>query len=203
MILDPDISTDAEPSPLVSYLTAEMDACGGTGSLSPSQLQNVAEAVEVYLQDRQKTVVEANHLVLLASRALKSLGEADSARRLFLYGSGLVRPSEWAVTAGRDMWVLDLQQMTFKTDALIELLFFNSLRTVLSGTADIWDATQGQGVLGLQNVCSVATKLLGSTTRSASTLSDEIADTCTRTLARISTERGWTHVPDVLSLDLR
>lgn len=203
MILEDDISPSNEPSQLVAYLTDEMNACSGTGSLSPSQLQHVAEAVEVYLQDTNKSVVESDDLVLLASRALKSLGETDSARRLFLYGSGLVRPSEWAVTAGREMWVLDLQQMTFKSDALIELVFFNSLRTVLKATADIWDASSGEGVLGLQNVCSAAATLMGSDTRSADMLTAEITDVCTRSLTRLAEERAWTHIPDVLPLDIR
>ncbi len=179
--------------------------CGDDLLLDSGQATELASAVATFLEQSQDSgsYVDSGYLVMLASRALSSLGEQGAAHRLLVFGSGLVRPSEWEVTGGEDVWTLDLRQMTVRDDAALELVFFNSLNIVLACIADVWEQTQGRGVLGLRHVCDTATAVLGGGKPGAvSALASEIRKSCEAKLAQIYTERGWQHIPAVMNLDL-
>ena len=68
---------------------------------------------------------------MLASQALRSIGHGATARRLLVFGTGLVRPAEWEISAGDSMWVLDLKQITVRSDASLELIFFGNIHKYL------------------------------------------------------------------------
>jgi hypothetical protein len=205
MILDPQVRAERQESALVSHIAAEVEALCGTSSVDLDRVKELAHAVEHFLQEHGNgEFVDSRYLLLLTSQALASVGDAEVGRRLFLFGSGMVRPAEWEVRGRETVWALDLRQMTVRDDACIELLFFNGLRIVLDSIAEVWDAFEGRGVLGLRHVCSVASDLLGrgSSKKEVARLSDEIRDLCRRRLERIGSERGWAAVPEVMNLDL-
>jgi len=141
--------------------------------------------------------------VMLASQALSSIGQTQAAHRLLVFGSGLVRPSEWEFTGGRDVWTLDLQQMTIKNSGMLEMVFFNSLNIVLASIADVWEPTSGHGVLGLRHVCDSASALLGGAKQKAvGALAEEIKARTRSKLKQIHDERKWQYIPEVINLDL-
>jgi hypothetical protein len=204
MIWDPN-NDKSSASGLAGHIVSQIESvCGVDLMVDPANVDNIARAVEMFLEQKNGDgAVESKYLVLLASKALHSVGEEQAARRMLLFGTGLVKPSEWEFSAGSEMWVLDLKQMTIKTDAFIELVFFNSLNVVLESTADIWDNSQGHGVLGLQHVCSVATALFGAAAKKKEeAIADEIKSLCVRKLDSLRQQRGWRETPRITNLDL-
>ena len=148
--------------------------------------------------------MDARALVLMASRGMDSVGHTGVARRFLLHGTGLVKPSEWEVSHGETMWIVDLKQLTVRDGAPLELIFFTGLGIILETLSDLWDGTQGRGVLGLRNVCGTAEMLLGQGGKLSEivSLSDEIQRHCHDRLDRLRRERGWQDRPQVMNLDL-
>ena len=205
MIWDPSNTTEYRESGILSHIRAQLgEAFGREFGLGPQTLEELSRAVECFLDlEECRPAVESRYLVMLASRALSSIGEGEAARRLLLVGTGLVRPAEWEITGGKTMWVLDLRQMSIRSDVGLELVFFGCLRIVLDAIADVWDPSSGCGILGMRHICSVAADLLGreSRGRRSGELTREIMDVCRRNLHRIHIERGWTDTPEILDLD--
>lgn len=204
MIWDPHRQEPDGQSAMVSHITAEIEAAGGVDIMAdPSHMDQLAHAVETFLKDNNASAVESRYLVFLASRALASLGEERAARRVLLFGSGLVRPAEWEISTGQEMLVLDLRQVTLRGDACVELVFFNALSVVLESIADLWDPTAGGGVLGLKNVCRVAADLLGHDgKKQVEAVATDIRIHAGRKLEQVGTQRNWTDVPRVINLDI-
>jgi len=207
MIWDPSSEKEAQASPILSHIRAQInEVFGREFGLGPQTVEELAKAVECFLDTEEKNAaVESRYLVMLASRALSSIGEGEAARRLLLVGSGLVRAAAWEITGGKTMWVLDLKQMSIRVDAALELVFFACLRIVLESIADVWDDSRGCGILGLRHVSSAAEHLLSGNDprgRRCRRLSREIMDACRQNLDRVREERGWTDTPEILDLDL-
>ncbi len=195
--------------PLVSHIknTIETNSVAGHSENSSAQAEEIAKAVSAFLAEHDLTdsFIDAGYLVMLASRAISSVGDKTNALRLVVFGTGMVRPSEWEVTGGEEVWTVDLKQMTVKDNSSLELIVFNSLNIVLNSIAEIWDSSHGKGVLGLRHVCATAAALLGvdKNTKAVSNLSDEIQSLCTAKLRQISKTRDWKSVPEVMNLDVK
>ena len=206
MIWDPTITSGGQNSVIASYIMDELgEVCGRDLVVNPSNVEELAGAIESFLKNNgSSAAVDSKYLVMLASRALSSIGEKRAAQRLLLFGTGLIRPAEWEITNGESMWVLDLKQITVKNDVFLELVFLNSLHIILESIADIWDESDGHGVLGLRNICCVASSLLGAQgkTKKISSLAGEIKRLCDRKLEQIGDERGWSEFPHVMNLDM-
>jgi hypothetical protein len=205
MIWDIQGSPEGRCSVLVSYLANEIEGiCGKEILLASDQLEEVASAIECFLKEKGADSPDERYLVVLAARALQSVGEERAARRLFVLGSGLVTPSEWEVTGGNAVWVVDLRQMTVDGQTALEMVFFTSLQIVLDAIAEVWDETDGRGTLGLKHVCQTASGLLGGGGRKGSlnAMAAEIVDMCEHKLERIGEVRGWKESPRILNLDL-
>lgn len=204
MIWAPD-KTGTEESAVVTHLTAAIDGvCGSVLSANASTVQELAKAVELYLsQNGNDFCVDSQHLMLLASKALDSIGEGKAARRMLLFGTGLIKPSEWEITGGDTMWVLDLRQLTLREDAPIELVFFSSLSMILESVSDVWDESQGKGVLGLRHVCSAVCDLTGGgSLKKKKAMTAEIKGICARKLGQLKESRKWNEIPAVIDLDV-
>lgn len=171
----------------------------------PSKAGEVARAVESFVEKTGCVeMTRPDQLVMLVSQALSAVGEKMAARKLVLFGTELVRPSEWEV-AGRDtVWVVDLKQISVRDNARIELLLFGCLGIVLDNLAEVWDESEGRGVIGLKNVLATALILLGDTVskKRIDELVDEIRDVCDRKLAQIQKDRNWREKPRAINLDL-
>jgi len=193
---------------LIAHLTGTIADCAGEGGIcaDPVEAAELASAVAAYLEQETGSVegVDSGYLVLLAVQAMSSVGEPETARRLLVFGSGLVHPAEWDVTGGGDVWTLDLRRVMFAGDAPVELIFFNTLAMIVESLAEVWDATGGDGVLGLRHVYDSAVALLGEDrpAQAIRSIAREIRDTCRARLERAQRERGWDTVPTVMNLDL-
>ena len=205
MILNPLLADDPTGSSIRAQISAELEAtCLLSEVPDSTAVEEIARAVEIYLhQQGSNQLVDSRSLNLLASQALHSVGEGRAARSLLLFGSGMVRPASWEVSGNREMWILDLREMTVRADAVLELIVFTGLSIVLDSIAGIWDETDGAGVLGLRHVLDTAQALLGPTDSAAARdLEAEILALCDRRLRKQGSQRGWQTCPEIINLDL-
>lgn len=205
MIFDP-VKSSLRESAVVSHIVNGLvDSCGDESITHSNDALELARAVEHFLeQTGVEEAVESDRLTILASKALTSIGENCAARRLVLFGTGMVRPSEWVITGFETAWILDLKRMTVRDDGSLELVFFTNLDIILDSIADIWDESGGHGVLGLRHVCAAAASLLGSTEdkKKITGLVTEIKALCSSRLEQIRKARGWKSAPVVMNLDM-
>ncbi len=207
MIWIPKNRDEDRRSALIAHLAGSIAESSIEGLCSdPEQATELAAAIATFLEQQtgSEQGVDAGYLILLAMQAMTSVGDADAARRLMVFGSGLVRPAEWEVTGGGDVWTLDLRRMMLSDDVPMELLFFNTLGMIIDAVAEVWDATGGEGVLGLRHVYDSAVALLGEShsPQGLRSIAQEIQDTCRLRLDRAHRERGWQSVPAVMNLDI-
>lgn len=204
MIYDPKRESDIG-SGVVGHIVAEIaDVYAEGGGDEPFDAAELAIAVDLFLREEgDVSCVSSDALVMLASKALRSLGEIIAARRLLLFATGMVRPSEWLVSGTRNIWVLDLKGMMLRDDSSLELVFFECLKVVINSLADVWDDSMGEGVLGLKHICGVASNLLGGEDdgRKVALLANEIKGQCSTLLEQIGTARGWVNHPVVMDMD--
>lgn len=189
----------------VTEITAQIaQVCGDTYPMNETQIRELARAVAVFVErEYGAAVADPRSLMLLASRALASIGEKQVARRLLVFGTGLVKPAEWEISGEESMWVLDLRQMTVLSGCELEIVFFRCLDLVIDSIAEVWDGTGGGGVLGLCHVTQSAASLLAdkSPKRDISGLVSEMKSACRQKLGQIKSKRGWTDIPFVMDLD--
>ena len=168
-------------------------------------------------------------MALLLSRALWCLGEKDLARTLVdrqqldakqadlflsspegaavsvdawsLMDSRLVRPSEWAVENQSTVWVLDFARIKMEPQDFVELVFLQGLRILLERTAEIWDATGGQGVLGLKGLREWLAVRKKAGPRSVRGSMEEIGAFCRDVMTKNRAKRAWATCPRVITLD--
>jgi hypothetical protein len=202
MIWDTSGATSECRSVVVTYIADEINGiCGKDVLLRTSDAEEVARAVEDYLELRGAPEGEPRFLMVLAARALSAVGAGDAARRVYLFGSGLVSPSEWEITGGDAVWTVDLLGMSVNAESAHEMLLLVSLHIIIDAMAGVWDATEGKGTLGLRHVCATARVLSGGNGRGASSSATEIRDWCRAKLGQLAQSRGWTQTPQVINLD--
>jgi hypothetical protein len=180
--------------------------CGERLNLDPAALRELASSVvSVVGSDGASLSADSGALVVLASKALHSIGERDAARRLVVLGGGLVSPSVWEVTGQDTVWVLDLEKMSLQEGASLELVLFGILQAVIQAVADVWDESGGEGTLGLRNVNGTARVILGrrrGNKQALRRMAEEISGWCEARLERVAHDRGWQTVPRVMDMDL-
>ena len=208
MIWSPEEQAGQTGSGVVDSLVSdvEMLAEQGVTDVSRETMEELARAVDYFIKtDCPSQTVEDAALHGLVARALSSLGQGAAGRRLYLVGTGLVQCAEWDVLGGRMLWALDLRRVTLQDGALLEMMLFRTLAVVLDSISDVWDQSEGAGVLGLRNVASVVAEVCGegngSRRKRAATLADEIYTFSEARLARIAEGRAWRETPRVLALD--
>jgi len=195
-----------EPAPsLAAHIRGVIEEnCSGVPSLDDLQIQELAVAVAAHVSGNGDSgmYVDSGYLVMLASRALFSIGERKAAHRVLVFGTGMVHPSEWEFCGGQSIWTLDLGRMAVREDVALELVFFSSLNIVLDCVAEVWDASDGRGALGLRGAATAAAGILrqGKGRRLAA-FQTEISQVCRDKLKQIGAAHGWSHTPDLLLMD--
>jgi hypothetical protein len=192
---------DAAPDVVTHVRESVLETCGGLLA-DGETAEEVARAVQAFLDQHGVSLVESRHLVVLASRALSAIGSPAAGRRLLVLGAGMVRPSVWEVTGRDSVWALDLRQATLRAEVPLEIALFASLGAVLESFCDVWDPTSGEGVLGLRHLCATAAVLAGKPGKKSRAAAREIVAACEARLRRIGETRRWKRVPEVMNMDL-
>jgi len=80
-----------------------------------------------------------------------SAGAAQDGQRLALCRTGLLRGGNWAFMNGRG-WIIDLARLTPESGGILELMLCRLLRRLILEIAPVWDASAGEGWLGLKGM---------------------------------------------------
>ena len=134
-----------------------------------------------------------------SSRWLEILTELGGFPELLPYFSlGIIRPADWAGAQQDRMWILDFDRLTLSASEKHEMMLYRSIRAILDKMYVFWDATDGEGILGLKNLSAlnVEGKTADSLTSSKGLL-EYIADL----FAQQKDVRQWFAIPSLLNLD--
>ncbi len=177
--------------------------CARAGEPDSRDLRELAAGIAFHAAERPSPPAGRSDLPRLAARALGSLGRPDTARRVLLFGSGMVRPDSWLVTGSGNAWALDLRQLVRQNGDRLELALFLGLDLSLGALAPLWDSCSGRGHLLLRHAGATARLLLGPAAgpARAAALRHETRRACECRLDTLAAARGWAERPQVLFAD--
>jgi len=135
------------------------------------------------------------------SRWLEILSELDHFPLLLPYFSaGIIRPAEWAGAQLDRMWTLDFGRLTLPDTDRHEILLYQAVRTLTEHMAVFWDATSGEGVLGLKGLAGL--RMDETAGRRSLTGGDDLLDYIADLFMQEKEKRNWKGIPQLLNLDL-
>ncbi len=138
-----------------------------------------------------------------AERWLEVLSELHHFPALLPYFSrGIIRPADWAGANLDRMWTLDFGRLAMGEAERHEMVLYRSIRLIIDNMLYFWDATGGEGVLGLKGLQTL--RIDGGAARPADlTETGELMDYVAGLLGRQRAVRGWHAVPGLINLDLK
>ncbi|MBN2684959.1 MAG: hypothetical protein JXR40_06745 [Pontiellaceae bacterium] len=192
-------------------------------------LENLTAAVALYCRQYHPCGVQRADLNLLVARAFCAINDRDCAARVLrslkpherhverwlevlcelhhfpallpFFSLGIIRPADWAGAQLDRMWLLDLGRLALSAAEQHEMLLYRSLRSIIENMFVFWDATFGEGVLGLKGLAAFnlePQKKRGQTFTSADDLLTFVGDL----FLQQQDVRGWRTVPVLMNLDL-
>lgn len=190
---------------------------------------NVSSSVATYCRQFHSRGVRHGDLVLLIARAFCAVNERALAERslgsmkpharhvdrwleilselhhfpllLPYFSSGIIRPADWAGARLDRMWTLDLGRLQLSDAEKHEMMLYRTLRTMIENMFVFWDATKGEGVLGIKGLASFD---VDSNPRARQTLTstDDWLGYIGRLFIQQQEPRNWQAVPVLMNLDL-
>jgi hypothetical protein len=213
MIWNPPAADEHAEQALAAYIAGEIEPADAGRTADAAYRRELAEAIAAFIRRQHSAFAAASpdgaisrdgglpaeYLLLLIGRALWSVGEEQTARRLWanqgralnlpatfveavwapdismmhwhiLLATRAVRTSALMGPLNGTLWVLDLERMVLPASTSLELLALNVVRTVVDRVAVLWDHCQGRGLLGLRHANAVAAGMLGCPRHSAKSL---------------------------------
>ncbi|MFA5044272.1 MAG: hypothetical protein WC381_09525 [Kiritimatiellia bacterium] len=211
MIWNPPAADERAEQALAAYIAGKIEPDGNDGPAPDTACRReLAEAIAAFIRSRHPAFAAAppdggidrngglpeEYLLMLIGRALWSVGEEQTARRLLesqgralnlpatfveavwapdismmhwhiLLATRAVRTSALMGALSGTLWVLDLERMVLPESTSLELLALNVVRAVIDRVAVLWDHCQGRGLLGLRHADTVAAGMLGCPRHSA------------------------------------
>lgn len=187
---------------------------------------NVAASVAMYCRRHHPQGLHAAELRLLVARAFCAVGEEDLACRVLesmdaqrrhvsrwlevlgelhhfpdllpYFSRGIIRPADWAGARHDRMWTLDFDRLSLNESERHEMMLHRSVRLILEKMFLFWDATEGEGVLGLRGLPSLTGEETAVRAESPNDLLHYIEDL----FAQQKERRGWSSTPVLLNLEL-
>ncbi len=134
------------------------------------------------------------------SRWLEILSELHHFPQLLPYFShAILRPANWAGAQLDRMWMLDFGRLVLADAERHEMMLYCSVRMMIEKTFVFWDATEGEGLLGLKNLAALN---VDERRKQTLTMKDDLLDYITDLFKQQMPLRNWTTVPSLLNLDL-
>ncbi len=139
-----------------------------------------------------------------ACRALSACGESEMAAALMLFDTQLVWPAEWTFHGDAPFWIIDCDRLALRETEKLALILNRVLSIILARMAPLWDATDGNGALGLRHagrlVKTTGQAGRGGRRRGGTGALGELQQFCSDCLAALGRRRGWLRSPQVLLL---
>ena len=99
------------------------------------------------------------------------------------------------------MWTLDLGRLVLSDSEKHEMLLYGSLRAMIENMVVFWDATGGEGVLGLKGLASFNVES-NPRQRQTFTSADDLIEYMSNLFLQQKALRNWQAVPSLLNLDM-
>ncbi|VGO21595.1 hypothetical protein SCARR_03669 [Pontiella sulfatireligans] len=199
------------------------------GIPSGPMADNIAASVAMYCREFHPQGVQRSDLMLLIARAFCAVNDRAAAERVLssmrphrlhvvrwleilselhhfpgllpYFSAGVIRPADWAGAQLDRMWTLDFGRLVLSDAERHEMMLYRSIRTIIDNMCCFWDATGGEGVLGLKGLASLNVEQ-GSRASATLTASDDLLGYVADLLEQAKEKRGWRAAPSLLSLDL-
>ena len=196
---------------------------------SGTMADNVSASVAMYCRQFHPQGVQRSDLVLLIARAFCAVNDRGAAERalnsmqphnrhvsrwleilselhhfpalLPYFSLGVIRPADWAGAQLDRMWTLDFDRLVLADDEKHEMMLYRSIRAIIENMFVFWDASCGEGMLGLKGLPSLNVDA-GSRRQETLTATDNLLEYITDLLFQQRDPRGWRAVPSLLNLDL-
>lgn len=191
-------------SALCSYISSYLLEQGILGGdIDAHCVEALSHAMAEYLElssDRAGFFVEDGNLLLLASQALRAVGQSEAATKVLMLGRGFVRPVSCLVTTSEKGWTLDVARIAREGSGLLEITFFRCLHATIEMIAQEWIAYQGNVVLKLQGCEAAGAIVLNRSARSREVLAfaDEIMQAAKERIASLADAYNWSEIPQVI-----
>ena len=135
------------------------------------------------------------------SRWLEILFELHHFPQLLPYFSlGIIRPADWAGAQLDRMWTLDFGRLVLSDAERHEIMLYRTLRTLIEHVIVFWDATAGEGILGLKGLATLNAEERGSKQQAAA-VADDLFNYVADLFKQQAVTRSWKTVPSLLNLD--
>jgi len=137
-----------------------------------------------------------------ASRWLEILSELHHFPELLPYFSrGIIRPADWAGAELDRMWTLDFGRLTLADAERHEMMLYRSIRALIEKMFVFWDATDGEGILGLKELSALNVDA-GGRKKQTLTASGDLLEYIADLFKQQQLTCKWGAVPTLLNLDL-
>jgi|GEM_PF-926902 len=189
---------------------------------------NISATVAIYCRQFHPKGVPATDLRLLIARAFCAVGDRSVAGRILeamephrkhvarwleilselhhfpellpYFSRGVIRPADWAGARLDRMWVLDFSRLSLSEAERHEIMLYRSIRTLIEKVFMFWDATHGEGILGLKGLALFNVER-GGRPKQTLTEPDDLIEFISDLFDRQVNERGWNAVPTLLNID--
>jgi len=134
------------------------------------------------------------------SRWLEILSELHHFPLLLPYFSrGVIRPADWAGAQLDRMWILDFERLFFSNAERHEVMLYRSIRAIAENMFAFWDATGGEGVLGLKGLSSLNVEG-DSRKKQTLTAADDLLEYIADLFLQAKGIRDWRAVPTLMKI---
>ncbi|VGO17161.1 hypothetical protein PDESU_05756 [Pontiella desulfatans] len=189
---------------------------------------NVAASVAMYCREFHPGGVQRTDLALLIARAFCAVNDRAAAERVLgsmqphsrhvarwleilselhhfplllpYFSLGIIRPAEWAGAQVDRMWTLDFGRLALSESERHEMMLYRSIRAIIENMFVFWDATEGEGVLGLKGLAALNVEE-GSRCKQTLTATDDLLEYMADLFRQQMQHRNWQSVPSLMNLD--
>ncbi len=190
---------------------------------------NLTTSVAQYCRQYHPHGVQRSDLILLIARAFCAINDQRSATRVLrsvkpharhverwleilselhhfpsllpYFSLGIIRPADWAGARLDRMWTLDLDRLAISDSEKHEMMLYRSIRSIIENMFVFWDATLGEGVLGLKGLASFAGVPAGRS-RKAFAAQEDLCGYIHDLFLQEKDTRQWLTIPELINLEL-
>ncbi len=190
---------------------------------------NLVASIAMYCRQFHPQGLQSLELKLLIARAFCAVGDRAAARRVLesmephrrhvsrwleilselhhfpellpYFSLGIIRPADWAGARLDRMWTLDFGRLRLSEAERHEMMLYRFIRVILEEIFVFWDATDGEGILGLKDLAALNVDE-GERNKKTLTAAGDLLEYIADLFRQQSVKRFWKTVPSLLDLDL-
>ena len=194
-----------------------------------TQADHLVESIAMYCRKYHPRGLQSSELRLLIARAFCAVDDQPAAERVLqsmephrryagrwleilselhhfptllpYFSLGVIRPADWAGARLDRMWTLDFSRLELADAERHEMMVYRSVRMLAEAMLVFWDATGGEGILGLKGLSAMTVSGRCEGGQAGATPGD-LLDYIDSLLHRHQPLRKWNTCPSLLNLDL-